>query len=123
MVLRAFGRPLPAMIRPPTTGLTTATCYDQATFLLVPMLTLGPAPQAQQRPCCSVVSRRVDSRGMRHNSFQLHAGGQHFYLWTRRARTGGARRAVSGRGHFWPLQPHRSPPPPPDAPKPLTAPF
>ena len=56
MVLRAFGRPLPAMIRPPTTGLRRPLPAMNRPPFLVPMLTLGPAPQAHKGPVASVVS-------------------------------------------------------------------
>ena len=123
MVLRAFGRPLPAMIRPPTTGLRRPLPAMNRPPFLVPMLTLGPAPQAHKASCVSGVVQSRQQRYATQLSFQLHAGGQHFSRRTRRARTGGARRAASGRDQFWPLKPHRLPPPPPDAPTPLAAPF
>ena len=54
---------------------TTATCYEQATFLS--MLALGAAPQDPQGSVASVVSCRVDTEVCDNSLFQLHAGGQH----------------------------------------------
>ena len=115
MVLRAFGRPLPAMIRPPTTGLRRPLPAMNRPPFLVPMLTLGPAPQAHKASCVSgVVQSR--HRGMRQLSFHLNAGGQHC------ARRPGGRgragrverpRGVANSGRFSPTVRRRRRPMPP----------